>query len=318
MSMIKAYDFPVCFSKISPPSFYFDIGRKHKLSVFINGSLCDFIAGSKSEFLFELFTCDSFPITSDIDSFSFPWSGDVLAMLLCHVKPFFFTFTAKISFNDKITAFLNENSNVINWIISRIQTNEKRLVSQFFTEFDCLLKECYGTILTMLFSFTEFEIDCITFSANVGHHGSITIISFIGTRNTFFAGFWIIHWCYINIYRYETIGKDTGLNFVSKEHPDIFIKNQATQTIANVIHTLTKRFLWRNTSGDSQCSLIKSFVVIHFMDCLKIRFSHTKHSYVSKDDITILNLMLRTIFCNIHAVEPFGKITLSKNCADNR
>lgn len=63
MSMIKAYDFPVCFSKIRSIGFYFDIDRKHKLAVFINGLLCDFIADSKSEFLFELFTCDSFPIT---------------------------------------------------------------------------------------------------------------------------------------------------------------------------------------------------------------------------------------------------------------
>lgn len=53
------------------------------------------------------------------------------------------------------------------------------------------------------------------------------------------------------------------------------------------------------------------------MDCLKVWFSHTEHPDIGEDDVPILNLMLGTVFCYIHAIEFFGKITFPKKCTDN-
>ena len=48
------------------------------------------------------------------------------------------------------------------------------------------------------------------------------------------------------------------------------------------------------------------------MDSFKVRFAHAKHSKISEYNITVLNLMLGSIGCHIHAVEFFDEIAFSE------
>ena len=50
---------------------------------------------------------------------------------------------------------------------------------------------------------------------------------------------------------------------------------------------------------------------------MKVWLSHAQLTDVCEKNITILNLMLGTIFSDIHAIKLFYKITLSKNGANH-
>ncbi|WP_175475151.1 hypothetical protein [Butyrivibrio sp. ob235] len=49
------------------------------------------------------------------------------------------------------------------------------------------------------------------------------------------------------------------------------------------------------------------------MDSLKLWLSHTLHASICKKNISILDLMLRAVRCNIHSIKPFDKIAFSKD-----
>ena len=61
---------------------------------------------------------------SDIYGFSVSGRCDVLAVLFDHIKPSILAFPAKIAFDDKIAAFIDQNCNIVNGIISGIQANQ--------------------------------------------------------------------------------------------------------------------------------------------------------------------------------------------------
>ena len=48
------------------------------------------------------------------------------------------------------------------------------------------------------------------------------------------------------------------------------------------------------------------------MDSFKVRLAHAKHSKISEYNITVLNLMLGSIGCYIHAIKLFNETAFSE------
>jgi len=48
------------------------------------------------------------------------------------------------------------------------------------------------------------------------------------------------------------------------------------------------------------------------MDSFKVRLAHAKHSKISEYNITVLNLMLGSIGCYIHAIKFFNETAFSE------
>ena len=65
------------------------------------------------------------------------------------------------------------------------------------------------------------------------------------------------------------------------QHFHIFRKDTAAQGIPDIIHSLAKCFLRRDTARDPQGILIELLVIVHFVDSLILRFSHAQHTDIS-------------------------------------
>ena len=123
MCMVILDDFRIFHPCVSPPGIYFQVGWKQKLPVFINGTFYDFIASADGNCFivsFHRMISDLFPVTTHINGFSVTWNCDILRVGFCHLVPCFLAFTAKITFDNEVTAAFKQDSDVLSSIISRI------------------------------------------------------------------------------------------------------------------------------------------------------------------------------------------------------
>ena len=140
----------VAFTEICPPGFNLYIGRKEELTFFINCPLGYFITCTKGKVLLKPFTCNLFPVTSNVNSFPFSRCCYILSVRFCHLKPFFLVFLPKIPFDNKAASGIYQNSYIINGIITWIKPYQKRLISKLLTQACCLEKKLHCTVLAML------------------------------------------------------------------------------------------------------------------------------------------------------------------------
>ena len=213
MCMVILDDFRIFHPCVSPPGIYFQVGWKQKLPVFINGTFYDFIASADGNCFIVSFhrtISDLFPVTTHINGFSVTWSCDILRVGFCHLVPCFPAFTAKITFDNEVTAAFKQDSDVLSSIISRIQADKERFIRDLTAQSDCLTQEIGCVTLTMLFSFAKLGIDQITFCSDICHDWSVSIIPFVCTGYPFFSGLGIIKRSDINVNRNKTVRQFGG------------------------------------------------------------------------------------------------------------
>lgn len=69
--------------------------------------------------------------------------------------------------------------------------------------------------------------------------------------------------------------------------------------------------------GAPKSILIEFLIIIELMDGITYRIAHTEHPNIGQKDVTIFDLVLGMVRCNIHAIAPFYKIALSKDSANH-
>lgn len=69
MGMIQTDDFLIRVTKVRPPCFNFNIRNKIELTIFINGSFRNLVAGTECKLFIELLTGNGFPVTAYINRF---------------------------------------------------------------------------------------------------------------------------------------------------------------------------------------------------------------------------------------------------------
>lgn len=181
MSMIQTDDFLIRVTKVCPPGFNFNIRNKIELTIFINGSFRNLVAGTECKLFIELLTGNGFPVTAYINRFSISGTVYILSVLLCHFKPIIRAFPAKVPLDNEKAACIHQNSNIIDGVIAGIKANQQRLIRQFVTKLYCFLQKLNRPLLTMLFSFTEFEIDGVPLCTYICHHRRIAVKPFVGS-----------------------------------------------------------------------------------------------------------------------------------------
>ena len=101
MGMIQIDDFLIRVTKVCPSGFNFNIRNKIELTIFINGSFRNLVAGTECKLFIELLTGNGFPVTAYINRFSISGTVYILAVLLCHFKPVIRAFSAKFSLDNE-------------------------------------------------------------------------------------------------------------------------------------------------------------------------------------------------------------------------
>lgn len=152
MGMIQTDDFLIRVTKVCQLGFNFNIGNKIELTIFINGSFRNLVAGTECKLFIELLFGNGFPVTAYINRFSISGIVYILAVLLCHFKPIIRAFPAKIPLDNEKASCIHQNSNIVDGVIAGIKTNQQRLICQFVAKLYCFLQKLNRPILTMLFS----------------------------------------------------------------------------------------------------------------------------------------------------------------------
>ena len=81
MGMIQTDDFLIRVTKVCPSGFNFNIGNQIELTIFINGSFRNLVAGTECKLFIELLIGNGFPVTAYINSFSISGAVYILAVL---------------------------------------------------------------------------------------------------------------------------------------------------------------------------------------------------------------------------------------------
>lgn len=102
MGMIQTDDFLIRVTKVCPSGFNFNIRNKIELTIFINGSFRNLVAGTECKLFIELLTGNGFPVTAYINRFSISGTVYILAVLLCHFKPIIRAFPAKVPLDNAV------------------------------------------------------------------------------------------------------------------------------------------------------------------------------------------------------------------------
>ena len=121
MGMIQTDDFLIRVTKVCPSGFNFNIRNKIELTIFINGSFRNLVAGTECKLFIELLTGNGFPVTAYINRFSISGTVYILEVLLCHFKPIIRAFPAKVSLDNEKAACIHQNSNVVDGVIAGIK-----------------------------------------------------------------------------------------------------------------------------------------------------------------------------------------------------
>ena len=170
----------------------------------------------------------------------------------------------------------------------------------------------------MLFSFPEFAICHESFSSDIGHHGSVAVISLVGARHAFLLGLRVIEWCDIQIKRNQTLRKFSGNNIVIPKHTHIGFQEILSHGGTYVIHALTQGFCRWNSSLDAECVLVELRIIPHFFHRFKLGFPLAKQSYVGEEDIAVLYLRLTAFPLHRHTVGKPYELALLQQTSHNR
>ena len=116
----------------------------------------------------------------------------------------------------------------------------------------------------------------------------------------------------------KTVSQGGRLYAVRLQKVDIFLEDGRPKAVADVVHPLAESFLGRDAPGNAKGKAVELLVVIHLVHRFEAWLAHAEHSEIGEDDIAILYLVLRTVRRDIHTVQLFDEVALSKQRADNR
>lgn len=183
VGMVMSNDFPVREICIGSPHIGLNVRDEKKLPLFVNGVFNDLITHTdRGMFRGPVLrlVCDFLPVASDIDILAISGVNDIRGIVLCHPQPVFFAFLTKVALNDEMVSMLQENTDVLGEIIPRIKPEKQEFIRQLATEADDLLQELGRALLAVLFPFAQFQVGKVSFTADIGKHGRITIAAFVG------------------------------------------------------------------------------------------------------------------------------------------
>ena len=130
VGMVQFDDFPVRVAQVCPPGLNFYFRNEVELPIFVNGPFRNLVSGAKREIPVEALAGSRLPIAADVHGFPVPRAADILAVLLRHLKPAVPAFTAEIPFDNEETACVYKDGDIVNGIISGIQTYQQGLIGQ--------------------------------------------------------------------------------------------------------------------------------------------------------------------------------------------